>query len=160
MLYWQPTTSTNQALTTQLVSLPTTVHYASISSIIGYTNLLDLTPILSSSHSSHLVPSRSSQVPPRSRRCCYNTQPKPGVRKHYKNNLSFPSDSSGEVCSHCTHATYPRSAASSRCSPIIIPSPSPLSLAYFSYCSSFAQPCLTCYALPCMTASASSYLPP
>ena len=56
-------------------------------------------------------PSRSSQVPPRSRRCWYNTQPRPEVRKHYKNNLSFPSDSSGEVCSHCTHATYPRSAS-------------------------------------------------
>ena len=38
-------------------SLPTTVHYASISSIIGYTNLLDLTPNLSSSHLRHLVPS-------------------------------------------------------------------------------------------------------
>jgi len=54
--------------------------------------------------------SRSSQVPPRSRRCWYNAQPRPGVRKHYRNNFSFPSDSSGEVCSHCTHATYSRSA--------------------------------------------------
>ena len=129
--------------------------------------------------------SRSSHIFPRSRRCWYYTQPRPGVRKHYKNNLSFPSDSSGEVCSHYTHATYPRSAshpslhcwsscpsrssftplswpptASSRCSPIIISSPSPLSLAFFSYCSSSAQPWLTCYALPCITASASLYLLP
>jgi len=58
--------------TIQLVSPPTTVHYASISSIIGYTNL--------------------------------TAQPRPGFRKHYQNNLSFPSYSSGEVCSQCTHA--------------------------------------------------------
>ena len=36
---------------------------------------------------------------------------RPGVWKHYQNNLSVPSDSSGEVCSHCTHTIYPRSAS-------------------------------------------------
>ena len=84
MLHWLPTTSTNQALTTQS----------------QFGNIM-------------------------------------------KNNRSFPSDSSGEVCSHCTHATQPPTYH------------------YIAGPSILTTNCLvTMQSLSCITASTSLYLPP